>query len=195
MLALLPGPGASQAEGGSTGAAIGAGVLGAYSGALLGLTASLIPCGQTYSGPTCAGLAMLGGATAGFAAGVPLGRFDGQRVSERFKAGLLGAGVGAVAGYALKGVIRQYGWMDVASGAALGMAVGASARGAGIGFVAGAATGGVLLAIVPDMRVVDAAGVSLGGMAVGGLIGWISDAVGAGDQTGSPVVLSFSIPR
>jgi hypothetical protein len=185
----------SESDGGTTIAAVAGAALGGYSGAMLGLTGSLIPCGQTYGGPTCAGLATLAGAAAGFGAGIPLGRLDDERIAERFRGGLWGAGIGAVAGYALKGVVRQYGWLDVASGAALGLAVGASARGAGIGFLAGAATGGVLLAIVPDVRVVDAVGVSLTGMAIGGAMGWVVDAARAGDAAGTPVMVSFSIPR
>lgn len=187
---IIPGTARAQSSG-STPAAVAGAALGSYSGAMLALTGSLIPCGQTYVGPTCSGIAMAFGAAAGLAAGIPLGSRDSDRIQDRFEGAVIGAAVGALGGYALKGIVRQYGWLDVVSGAALGMAVGASGRGAGLGFLAGAAAGGVLLAVVPSVRIADAVGVGVAGLAIGGIMDWVVDAARTrGD--GGGVSLSFS---
>lgn len=168
--------------------------LGAYSGTLLALTGALIPCGQTFNGPTCSGVAAFAGGAVGFTAGAALGAADEDQVFDRYRNGLIGLGVGAAAGYALKVVIRQYGWLDVASGAVLGGAIGASGMGALYGVGAGALVGGVLLATVPSIRVVDAAGVMMVGLAAGSMIGWALSAADAADQAAAPVSLAFRVP-
>jgi hypothetical protein len=109
----------------------------------------------------------------------------------RVEAGAIGAVAGGVVGYALKGIVRQYGWLDVASGAALGMAIGSSAKGSVIGFGAGAVAGTVLLAAVPSFRVTDAVSVSLAALAIGGVLGWVAD--GAEAQRDGDVPIMFSV--
>jgi len=197
-LAMLTAPGGAalaQGGGGSTQAAVAGALLGGYSGTMLGLTGALIPCSQTWAGPTCSAVvAALGGAV-GLGAGAILGNRDRDQVARRSRGALWGAGIGGVVGYAMKRGIRPYGWVDVASGAALGMAIGASGRGAVIGLGAGALAGGILFAAVPSVRLGDALAVGLAGMAIGGVMGWVADAANANSSAGQPLVLSFQILR
>ncbi len=176
-----------QAVEGTPGGAIAGGVLGAYSGGMLALVGSLIPCGQTMAGPTCSAWVVGIGGVVGATAGATVGAADDERFVRRVEAGMIGAAAGAVVGYALKGVVRQYGWLDVVSGAAIGLAVGSSAKGAAIGLGAGALAGGVLLATVPRVRVTDAVAVSAAGLALGGILGWVNDAVRANEASFTPV--------
>jgi hypothetical protein len=193
VLALLaPALHGQDTDGTPTGAVAG-GLLGAYSGGMLSLVGSLIPCGQTLAGPRCSAWTAGIGASLGAVGGAALGAADDDELFRRVEGGLIGAFAGGLVGYALKGVVRQYGWLDVASGAALGLAVGSSARGAALGFGAGALVGGVLLATVPSIRVTDAVGVSLAGLAVGGVLGWVGDAVEAQRDGSAPVFLSFTV--
>lgn len=195
-MVVVPGDAAlAQDGGGSTQAAVAGALLGGYSGTMLGLTGALIPCGQTWAGPTCSAVVAAVGGAVGAGAGAMLGHRDRDQVAGRGRAAVWGAGIGGVVGYAMKRGIRPYGWVDVASGAALGMAIGASGRGAVIGLGAGAAAGGILFAAVPSVRLGDAVAVGLAGMAIGGVVGWVADAANAEAPAGQPFVLSFRFVR
>jgi hypothetical protein len=79
--------------------------------------------------------------------------------------------------------------------AALGLvggAVGASGPGAAIGFGAGALTGFVLWKAVPSFEFADAVGLSLVGLAAGGLTGWVVRAADA--QSGADTAAQQPVP-
>jgi len=193
LVGALSGAAVAQDGGGSTQAAVAGALLGGYSGTMLGLTGALIPCSQTWSGPTCSAVVAAVGGVAGASAGAVLGNGGSDHLAGRGRAALWGAGIGGVVGYAMKAGIRPYGWVDVASGVALGAAIGASGRGAAIGLGAGAFAGGILFAAVPSVRLGDAVAVGLAGMAIGGVMGWVADAANANSSGGQPLVLSFQV--
>jgi hypothetical protein len=178
-LLAVPALAAAQAEG-STEAAVLGGALGAYSGAGLGLMASLVPCDRSPAGPTCARIVTALGGASGLVAGSLLGHADEDELRRRLRSAGYGTLIGAAVGLAMQQAIRQYDWRDVLASAAVGAAVGASAVGAGLGFAAGAATGTLLWQGLGVIDASEAVALGLGGLAVGGLVGWaVSPSEGA----------------
>lgn len=185
----------AQETSGSTRAAVAGGALGFYSGAVMGVGGSLIPCSQTYAGVRCVRLVGYAGAAIGLMSGVALGDGDADRVGRAYKGAGFGLLAGSVVGFALKEIVPHYGWRDVATAGGIGAAIGASARGAVLGFAAGAAVGTVLWATSPSFEVHDAVAVGLAGMAIGGLTSWVVRALDAqSDGPAAPeVIIPFSL--
>ena len=168
-------------------------VLGASSGATLGLLGSLLPCNRTLLGHRCALVGASAGGVVGLTVGGIMGAEDERAVRARFEHAGVGALIGAVAGLVLRRGVRQYGWADVAAMSALGGAIGASARGAGLGAGIGAATGAVVWKIFPKAGIQDLFLFTLAGTALGGLYDWADGAASARGSGGVPGP-SFSIP-
>jgi hypothetical protein len=185
----------AQEGGGSAGAAVAGAALGGFSGAAFGLAAGLVPCSMMRDGLNCARVLGVTGGIVGATSGTIIGAQDRDLLRDHLWTATFGAAIGGALGFILKGAVRHYGWIDAGAGVVLGAAFGAAPRGAGIGFAAGAVTGATLFFILPQVGVGDAAGLSLLGMAAGGLAQWIASAQNAGDDRGpgfEATVLSFS---
>ncbi len=182
----------AQETTGSAGAAIGGAALGAASGAMLGVTASLIPCSKTLSQLTCARASTLSAGLIGLGSGTLVGAWDSGRLGSAAKGAAIGLGAGAAVGLVLKEVVRQYGWLDVLSVGAIGMAFGAQPEGAALGLGAGLLVGSVLWLAIPSYELPDLAAAGLIGVAAGGLVAWVVDAVEANSSGGSGVTIPFS---
>jgi len=191
-LLAVPALVAAQSEG-STEAAVLGGALGAYSGAGLALAASLVPCDRSPAGPRCARIVSALGGASGLVAGSLMGHADEDEVLRRLRGAGYGSLIGAGVGLALREAVRQYDWPDVLASAALGAAVGASAVGAGLGFAAGAATGTLLWQGLGVIDASETVALGLGGLALGGLVGWAVSATD--DAPGAPTpLLSITLP-
>ena len=192
---LIPG-GAGEAHAqetsGSAGAAIGGAALGAASGAMLGVTASLIPCSKTLSQLACARASTLSAGVIGLGSGTLVGAWDSSRLGSSAKGAAIGFGAGAAVGFVLKEVVRQYGWLDVLSVGAIGMSFGAQPEGAVLGLGAGVFVGSILWLTVPSYGLPDLAAAGLIGVAAGGLAAWVFDAVEANANEGNGVTIPFS---
>ena len=108
-------------------------------------------------------------------------------IQRRWRGAGYGAVIGGLVGFGLSQGSRQYQGTDVAAFAAVGSAIGASPTGAGIGFGVGAAIGSLAWLASPKLTVGDAVAVSLAGLAVGGLAGWVAGADRA--DSGSPTIV------
>ncbi len=194
LFCLLCHPAAfAQTREGSTGAAWAGAALGAYSGATLGLLASLEPCNRTLDNTRCARIgAAIGGGVA-MVSGALMGAWEADTIDARWNNVGFGALIGSALGLGLRRAIRHYGWQDVGAAAALGAGIGASPHGAGIGFGLGAAVGGVLWLAVPGVGLPEAVGLSLAGLAVGGLAEWVGAAASAREGQGSFVLPQVQI--
>ena len=178
---------------GSPATALWAATLGAYSGGLLALSASLVPCGQQLEGIACTRVSVAAGALWGGVAGGVIGARDADRARSHATSAGIGALAGGAAGLVLREVIRQHEWVDAGAGVLLGAAVGAAPVGAGVGFAVGAAVGATVWLLVPTFEAGDAAGLGLVGLALGGLTEWaVSAARSNGDR--APVGLTMSVP-
>lgn len=195
MLGVGVSPVAGQNFRGSTGSTLGGIGLGVYSGATFGLLGSLLPCDRTMNGGRCAAL----GASLGGALGVTMGGLIGAQnqdaLLDRAESAGYGALIGAVVGVGLRYGVRQYGWGDAVTVAAIGGAVGAAPMGTVIGAGAGAATGAILWAVFPRAGFSDFVLFAVAGAAVGGMIDWVNGAATA-KRTATPTFgssFSFSI--
>ena len=186
---------AAQEDGGSGWTAVGGGALGLYSGALLGAAGSMIPCTQTAAGVKCVRAAAAAGGVIGLIGGLYLGDADEDGIAAAYRGAAYGALAGAAVGFALKEVIPHYGWLDVATGAAIGAGIGAAAKGSVIGLAVGSAVGVVLWRAVPAIELPDAVGIAVAGLAVGGLTSWVVRAVDAQDdaRASEQFEISFSV--
>jgi hypothetical protein len=173
-LSLCASRSAAQEPRGSTPAALGGAALGAYSGSVFGLLGGVGPCNRILSGPACPRIAAAVGAGVGLVAGAWMGTEDSGSLNARWRGAGYGAAAGTLVGYGLSRGVRQYGWLDVGTFLGVGVALGTSPLGAVLGFGTGAAVGGLLWLVVPEMKIGDAVAVSLVGLAVGGLAGWVS---------------------
>ena len=177
MLLLIPlvsQPLTAQESGGSTAAAVGGGALGLASGATLAAVGSLVPCSQSYPGPTCMRWSSAAGGALGLTGGAMLGSADSDRLGDA----AVGAGIGFVAGAAvglvLKSSAERFGWQDVAAVGLLGGSVGSAPLGSAAGFLGGAVVGAALWALVDDFKSPDMFGSALAGMAIGGIAEWLA---------------------
>ena len=184
LLALSAGaPGLmAQEKDGSTGAAIGGALLGAYSGSVFGLLGGFGPCNRTLSGPECPRIALAIGGALGLASGLRMGAEDPDALDGRWRGAGYGGVIGGLVGAGLSLGVRQYGWQDVGMFLAVGAGIGASPAGAGIGFAAGAAVGTLGWMVVPEWKIGDTVAVSLLGLAAGGLAGWVTGTDTRGEQ-------------
>lgn len=182
-LVFLINPGLSaQQDRGSAAAAVGGAVLGAYSGAAFGLLGAYGPCNRTLTGARCPRLFTVIGASFGLVAGIHMGLDGPDELSARWRSAGYGAAVAGLVGAGLSLGVRQYGWQDVGMFMAVGAGIGASPVGALLGFVAGGAAGTVGWLVIPEMKLGDAAALSLLGLGVGGLMGWALGAEAHGDR-------------
>ncbi len=181
----------AQEGGGSTAAALGGAALGAFSGSVFGLLGGVGPCNRTLSGTVCPRIAAAVGAGAGLVAGAWMGAEDAGSLDARWRGAGYGAAAGTLVGYGLSRGVRQYGWTDVGTFLGVGVALGTAPLGAALGFGTGAAVGGLLWLVVPEMKIGDAVAVSLVGLAVGGLAGWVSGMEHHGDS--SPLVIPLQV--
>jgi hypothetical protein len=183
-----------QASDGSTGSAVGTGILGAYSGAVLGLVAATAACDRVLVGPLCPRAAATTGGTVGLVAGVILGSNDSTAPRDRLTGAGYGALAGGLVGLGLSAVVRQYGRRDLLAISAVGAAIGTSPKGAGVGFATGAAVGALSWLVFPSFKVGEAISAAVLGLAVGGVVEWVSDAANSASADAAPVGLSFSVP-
>jgi hypothetical protein len=160
---------------------------------MLGLTASLIPCAKTLSQLTCGRVSTISGGLIGLGSGTLVGAWDSDRLGGAAKGAAIGFGAGAMVGLVLKEVVRQYGWLDVVSTGAVGMAIGAQPQGSALGLGAGLFVGSVLWLTVPSWGFPDFAAAGLLGLAAGGLAAWIVDAAEANSAGGTGVTIPFSL--
>jgi len=196
ILALaVPAAVSAQSFRGSTASTLGGVALGAYSGSILGLLGSLLPCNRTLYGPKCAAT----GASVGGAVGVAMGGLIGAQNQDETIIRLEGAGVGVLigsgVGIILRQAVRQYDWEDAATVAVVGGAFGASPVGSGVGLGVGAVAGGVVWVAFPKAGLQDFILFSLAGAAIGGMIDWADGADEAKREgSGSRFPLSFAVP-
>ena len=192
--ALTPRAAEAQAFRGSTASTLGGVALGAYSGSVLGLLGSVLPCNRTLYGPKCAAT----GASVGGALGVAMGGLIGAQNQDETVIRLEGAGVGALigsgVGIILRQAVRQYDWEDAATVAVIGGAFGATPVGSGVGLGAGAVVGSVVWLTFPRAGLQDFLLFSLAGAAVGGMIDWADGAANAKREGSQAFPLSFSVP-
>ena len=192
--ALSPRAAEAQAFRGSTASTLGGVALGAYSGSVLGLLGSVLPCNRTLYGPKCAAT----GASVGGALGVAMGGLIGAQNQDETVIRLEGAGVGALigagVGIILRQAVRQYDWEDAATVAVIGGAFGATPVGSGVGLGAGAVVGSVVWLTFPRAGLQDFLLFSLAGAAVGGMIDWADGAANAKREGSESFPLSFSVP-
>ena len=168
---------------------LGGALLGASSGTVFGLIGGAAVCNRTLLGSVCPRMAAgLGGAIGGVS-GAVLGDRNAGLVDDRLGGAGYGALTGGLIGLGLSRFIRQYGWADVGAFAVVGGAVGASPSGAGLGFGIGAILGTVGLLAIPEMKIGDAIGLSVAGLAVGGLAGWVVGASDAEREKGHPILV------
>jgi hypothetical protein len=172
LSAMAPYPAGAQRDG-SVPAAVAGGALGLFSGAILGVTGSIIPCTQTYDGAGCIRAHALGAGALGLLGGALMGEADADRVGSAAGSAGIGFLAGTAAGLILKPIAQRVGWRDVFTIGLLGGAIGASPAGAALGFGAGAVAGVVLWRVIPGGTFPDALSVALTGLALGGIGGWI----------------------
>lgn len=189
-----PSQGTAQNFQGSTLSTFGGLVLGAYSGAGLGLLGTMMPCNRTPVGGRCTASGASAGTALALAMGGLIGAQNQDDLKDRFTNAGLGTLVGGVIGVGLRRGVRQYGWNDVIVSAAIGGAVGAAPTGAMYGAGAGLVVGGIAWLVVPKSGLPDLIMVTLAGVAVGGLVDWAQGAADANRRNDPIPGLSFSIP-
>ncbi|MDX1495645.1 MAG: hypothetical protein R3253_16370 [Longimicrobiales bacterium] len=153
--------------------------MGFYSGSVMGVLGTMMPCNRTLTGDRCVALGVGAGAAMGMVMGGVIGAQSTNALDSRVENAAIGVVAGAVVGVGLRRVVRQYQWADVGAVALLGGALGAAPTGSLIGFGAGAATGALYWWLIPDATVADAALLSLLGVAVGGMVDWADGAASA----------------
>ncbi len=181
----------AQESDGSAGAAAAGGALGLYAGATLANVGSIIPCTQTYAGPTCVRWSSVTGGALGLAGGLALGAADSERVEDTAVRAGIGFLAGSAAGLVVKSAAQRVGWADVATLGLIGGAIGSAPRGAAIGLAAGGAVGLILYGTVDGFELPDLLGAALAGLAIGGITQWVAEGIDA--QTQDSPVLSFSV--
>ena len=171
---------------------LGGAALGLYSGSMLGLVGSLLPCDRTVMGPGCArGSAIVGGAI-GLVAGGVIGANDTDQVRDRARGAAYGLLIGGLVGAILQREVRQYAWNDALLVAGYGAALGSAPVGTAIGTGVGAAVGGLAWSLSPRGGFQDLAMFTLIGATVGGFYDWVHGAVDA-PGTGPAMTATFSI--
>lgn len=188
-----PGSAAGQSDDPGRASAIAGASLGLYSGGVLAFAGSLFPCNRTVLGPKCAAVSGLVGAGVGMVAGGIIGGDSTEAVRDRARGAVYGTVVGGVVGIVLQQAVRQYSWTDAVTVSLIGAAVGAAPRGGLIGTGIGAALGGLLWAGHRQDALSNLMLMTLAGAALGGLYDWVDGAVDAGG--GAPALAaSFSLP-
>ncbi len=195
-LALLslavPVPASAQDAAGSASATVAGGALGLAAGATLAAVGSIVPCSQSYAGPTCVRWSAAGGGAVGLAGGAMLGSGDSGRLSDAAVGTGIGFIAGAAVGLVLKSAGERFGWQDVATVGLFGGAIGSAPLGSAVGFLGGSAAGLVLWALVDDFRSPDLFGAAIAGLALGGLAEWLVRGIDA--RSGGGPEMRFSVP-
>ncbi len=169
-------------------------MLGAYSGAGLGMLGTMMPCNRTLVGAKCTASGASAGSALALAMGGLIGAQNQDDLKQRFTDAGIGTLVGGVIGLGLRRGVRQYGWNDVIVSAAIGGAVGAAPTGAMYGAGAGVVVGSLVWLLVPEGGLPEAIMLTLAGVMVGGLVDW-ADGAGDANRRVDPVFgPSFSIP-
>lgn len=191
---LAPLPTHAQTYEGDFQSQIGGGALGFYSGGVLGLVGTMMPCNRVLNGGPCVASGAGTGAAMGMVMGALIGGENTLAIEDRFQNAGVGALVGVAVGVGLRSAVRQYGWADVGAAAMLGGAFGAAPTGSLIGTGAGAATGALVWWLVPRSTVADMVMMTMLGAAVGGLLDWGEGAATAKRDRPDPFpVLSIRI--
>lgn len=185
-------PASAQTYEGDLWGQIGGGALGFYSGGMLGLVGTMMPCNRVLSGGPCVASGVGTGAAMGMVMGALIGGENTLALEDRFENAGVGTLVGVAVGVGLRSAVRQYGWADVGAAAMLGGAFGAAPTGSLIGTGAGAVTGALVWWLVPRSTVADMIMVTMVGAAVGGLLDWGEGAATAKRDRPDPFPL-FSI--
>jgi hypothetical protein len=167
-------------------------VLGAYSGTVLGLLGTMMPCNRTLAGGGCAAAGAGAGAAFVLSMGGIVGGQNEDEVVARLRSAGWGSAAGALVGLAVWRGVRQYGWTDALAVAAVGGALGAAPVGSGLGATVGATAGAVTWWMDPDRGLPNLVMLTLAGVMVGGIVDWGLAAANANDQP--PLAASFSIP-
>ena len=176
VLSLRP---AQGQEGGSPFATGGAALLGAYSGAVLGLLGGVIPCSHMTAPATCSRVWIISGGSIAGVSGLFIGSADSAAAGDIGRNAAIGFGIGAATGVVLKPFIQHFSWLDVLALGLVGGAIGAAPRGAGLGFGVGAIAGTAAWVLIPEAHFHDAVAVSLLGLAFGGVAEWVFRAADA----------------
>lgn len=161
--------------------------LGLASGAMLGATGGLIPCSQTVSGDRCFRLAAAVGGVLGLAGGLMLAAEDRERVEDAWVGAGVGLGAGVLAGLTMKPFAQRVGWDDVLVVGFLGAAIGPVWRGAAVGAGAGMLAGAIGWRVDSDRTFPDALGLTMVGLAVGGIAEWMIRGINA--QRGNDIAM------
>lgn len=186
-------PASAQLAEASTGSTAGGLALGAYSGMVLGALGTMMPCNRTLTGGRCTASGASAGGAIGIAMGGLIGAQNRDDLIDRVENAGLGGAVGGVVGLGLMWGVRQYGWSDVAASAAVGTAIGASARGSMYGAGAGLVAGSIVWLAVPKAGLPEMLMITMAGVAVGGLVDWAQGAARANRRDTMPGP-SFRIP-
>lgn len=179
----------AQGKDGSGRAALGGAVLGASSGAVLGLIGGAGVCSRLLEGARCPRVAAALGGAVGALSGAVLGAEDSGALDTRLENAGYGALIGGIVGIGLTRGVRQYRWPEVGTFLVVGGAIGSSPSGAGWGFGVGAIAGTAGWLIFPELKIGDAVSLALFGLAAGGLADWI-----AGNTGGNKEELPFMLP-
>lgn len=190
----LPSSASAQSFEGSTLSTFGGLVLGAYSGAGLGMLGTMMPCNRTLVGGRCTASGASAGSALALAMGGLIGAQNQGDLQDRFTNAGIGTLIGGVVGVGLRRGVRQYGWNDVIVSAAIGGAIGAAPRGAMYGAGAGVVAGSIVWLIIPDGGLPEFIMLTLAGVTVGGLVDWAQGAADANRRVEPVFGPGFSIP-
>lgn len=194
VLATLPsGEARGQTYEGNSWTTVEGAALGLYSGGVLGLVGTMMPCNRTIQGERCTASGVGAGAAMGMVMGGLIGAQNTNALDLRLESAGIGVLAGAGVGVGLRRAVRQYGWGDVGAAALVGGAFGAAPRGSLIGLGAGTVTGAVAWWLVPDSGIADFVMLSLVGAAVGGIVDWIRGAASAKRDRPPPSFTVLSI--
>lgn len=193
LATLSSGEARGQTYEGDTWTTVEGAALGLYSGGMLGLMGTMMPCNRTIQGERCTASGVGTGAAMGMVMGGLIGAQNTNALDIRLENAGIGALAGAVVGVGLRQAVRQYGWGDVGAAALVGGAFGAAARGSFIGLGAGTVTGAVAWWLVPDSGIADFVMLSLVGAAVGGMVDWTRGAASAKRDRPPPSFTVLSI--
>ncbi len=182
----------AKATEGSALAATAGGALGLYAGATLAAVGSLIPCTQTYPGPSCVRWSAVAGGAIGLGGGVLLGAADAERLGDAAIGAGIGFAAGSVAGLLIRSKAERLGWGDVATIGLFGGAVGSAPIGSAIGLLGGGAVGLILWSTVDGLGPPEALGMAVAGLALGGMTEWLVRGIDA--QSGGSPQLQVTLP-
>ncbi len=193
VLFAAPTPGGAQTYEGDTWTTVAGASLGLFSGSVMGVMGTMMPCNRTLTGDRCVASGVGTGAAMGMVMGGLIGAQNTNALDIRVENAGIGLVAGAVVGVGLRRAVRQYDWTDVGTAALVGGAIGAAPVGSAIGVGAGAVTGALAWWLVPDATVADMAMIALLGLAVGGMVDWADGAASAKSDRPPPTFPLFTL--